>query len=184
MQEGADLCGCGLAAALLVSFSLGEPLNSGWECDFCASEALGSIPVQSHTSEHSADVTVSPSWFHVNPFLLGCPSAQGGHCIPCNAPQPCWSWDVQASSEMCCLFFQIFHKTFSYFSGESKTSLDWKGLLQIICFHPPGLPVCAPAVSVGSKRDPAPFLVPRIHPPSAFWCDPATSLCLLVQWGQ
>lgn len=92
--------------------------------------------------------------------------------------------DVQASSEMCCLFFQIFHKTFSYFSGESKTSLDWKGLLQIICFHPPGLPVCAPAVSVGSKGDPAPFLVPRIHPPGAFWCDPATSLCLLVQCGQ
>lgn len=95
---------------------------------------------------------------------------------------------VQASREMCCLFFQIFHKTFSYIPGGSKRVWIGRGSYRSSISTPPGVSACAPQ-SLWSLSPPGVTLplswCPRIpHAPSALWCDPGTSLCLLVQYGQ
>lgn len=182
MQEGADFCGCGLAAAVLVScLSFGDPWTIDENVISLWLRGTG-IPVQGNSSLCLWTISwclmmsnSAQSWFRVKLLLFHCPSAQGWHCsspaMSCLAQSLAGAGDVQASSEMCCLSSRFSIRDFLT-SLENQKEFGVEGTLTDHLL-PPGVSACAPAISVVSeypKDDSAPFLMAQ---------DPS-SKCLLM----
>lgn len=186
--------GCCCSCSLLF---LWRALNNWWECDISlAQRPWAASPCRVTplcASERSADLHSAQSWFYIKPFLLGCPSAQGCHCSlhslqPSACPRALLELGMCRQAVKCVVFSSRSSVRHFLMSLENKKQFGLERTLTDHLLQPAQEYLLVPQQSLWSlsaRRVTLPLSwCPRIHPPSAFWCDPATSLCLLVQYGQ